>query len=406
MMHLKKYFTLSRNVLVLGWTSLLNDIASEMIYPLLPVFLTSVIGVGTAFIGAIEGIAESTASLLKVFSGWLSDRLKRRKSLTVAGYTLSVLARPFIALATAGWHVLVLRFLDRIGKGVRTSPRDALIAESASPDELGKAYGFHRSMDHVGAVVGPLLASLILAVLTDSYRTLFWLASIPGFIAAWLVALFVKEQRLAIHPQHVENASRASQPLRLSIKSYDRSFKLFLVSVVLFALGNSSDAFLLLRAKSSGVQDALLPILWVVLHIVKVLSSMPGGILSDKIGRKPTIIAGWIVYGLIYLGFGFASSQTHIWILFALYGIYFGLTEGVEKALVAGLVTPERRGTAFGVYHFAIGVSALPASLIFGFVWEQFGMLSAFVMGACLAIGAGLLLIVSVKETRFNQRGR
>jgi MFS family permease len=402
MTYLKKHFTLSRNVLVLGWTSLLNDVASEMIYPLLPVFLTTVMGVGTAFVGVIEGIAESTASLLKVISGWLSDRSRRRKPLTVGGYALTGLARPFLALASAGWHVLMLRFLDRIGKGVRTSPRDALIAESTDAGELGKAFGFHRSMDHLGAVVGPLLASVILVVVADDYRTLFWIASIPGLIAVSLIAFLVKEQQPAMLPRYKQDADTPTRSLKLSFKSYDKRFRWFLICVVLFTLGNSSDAFLLLRAKSLGVQTALLPMLWVVLHVVKASSSMPGGILSDKIGRKPTIISGWIVYGLIYLGFGFASSQAHVWILFALYGIYFGLTEGVEKALVADLVTAERRGTAFGAYHFAIGVSALPASLMFGFVWERFSVLSAFLMGASLAMVAGLLLTVTVKETVIN----
>jgi MFS family permease len=397
---MKNLFRLNRNVIVLSWTSLLNDIASEIIYPLLPVFLKTVLGVSTAFIGLVEGVAESTASVLKVVSGWFSDKIRKRKSLTVAGYALSTFARPLIALAAAGWHVLLIRFLDRVGKGVRTSPRDALIAESTPPEELGKAFGFHRSMDHLGAVIGPLIAFALLSALNNDYRTLFLLASIPGVFAVSLVLLFVKEKRAT-----VQNTSlgKAQQTQPLSLKNLNANFKASLIAVGIFALGNSSDAFLLLRAKSLGVNDAFLPLLWVVLHIVKALSAFPFGIVSDKVGRKRTIVSGWVLYGLVYLGFGFAQTEWQMWLLFSLYGIYFGLTEGVEKALIAEIVPAEGKATAFGVYHFVIGVAAFPASLLFGLCWDWFGVTAAFLLGATLALIAGIYFISFVKEPRIQQ---
>ncbi|OGL54427.1 MAG: MFS transporter [Candidatus Schekmanbacteria bacterium RIFCSPHIGHO2_02_FULL_38_11] len=382
----KKFFLgLPGNIIALGAVSFLTDASSEMIYPILPLFLTVTLGAGPALIGIIEGIAESTASLLKFFSGYFSDRVRKRRPIILSGYSLSTLARPLIALAGAWWQVLVIRFSDRVGKGIRSSPRDALIADSVDAANYGKAYGFHRSMDHAGAVAGPILATLILAYITSDYRSLFLLAAIPGILSLLVILFFVKETRI--------DRKGSSQPLTFSLKNFDSGFKMLLASVIVFTLGNSSDAFLLLRAKEAGVPAHLIPAIWAVLHIVKTLSSTPGGVMSDRVGRKRIIIAGWLVYGLVYLGFAYASSHLHIWILFIIYGIYFGMTEGVEKAFVADLVPQHLRGTAFGLYNFAIGISALPASLLFGVIWQKAGMEYAFMTGAGIAMVASVMLL-------------
>ncbi len=375
------------NVLALGGVSLLNDASSEMIYPLLPLFVTTVLGGGPAALGVIEGIAESTASLLKMASGHLSDRMRRRKGWTVGGYLVSNLARPLIALASGWGAVAVLRFADRVGKGVRTAPRDALIAESTSPEYHGKAFGFHRAADHAGAVLGPILASLLLVGFHEALRPVFFLSIIPGLAAVALLMLAVREVSAA-------RPAVPAQPLsmRHAWREMPPALRRFTAIVFLFTLGNSTDAFLLLKAQYLGVPIAWIPILWVVLHLVKMASAIPGGIFSDRWGRKGLILGGWLVYALTYAGFMIASAPWHAWALFAFYGLFFGLTEGVEKALVADLAPEDRRGTAFGLYHLAVGLAALPASILFGWVWQAFGDTIAFGMGAALALAAGLLL--------------
>ena len=384
----KPFFTgISKNVFSIGLVSFLTDASTEIYYPLLPVFLRTVIGAGALFIGVIEGIAETTASLLKLVSGWLSDKLNRRKAVVVAGYGLSGLTRPLIAISTAAWHVLGARFLDRIGKGVRTASRDALIADSTHPNYRGKAFGFHRAMDHAGAVVGSGIGFVLLATIGERFRTIFWFASIPAALAVFVLVFFVAE---------VRRTGELTKLPMLTLKPFDRYFKLFLPIVILFTLGNSSDAFLLLRARDLGVITKFMPVLWVVLHIVKVIFSMPGGAWSDRVGRRKAIITGWGVYSLIYLGFAFAGRQWHIWSLFALYGIYYGLTEGPQKAIVADLVPSEIRATAYGVYHFAIGIATLPASLIMGALWEKFSPTVAFTFGAALSLIAMVLLVLVI----------
>ncbi len=383
---------ISRNVWILGWVSFFNDVSSEMIYPLLPLFLTSVLGAGVAFVGLVEGVAESTASILKAFSGWLSDRLRKRKSLVLGGYTASALTRPVIALATSGWHILILRFLDRMGKGVRTSPRDALIAESTLPARTGRAFGFQRAMDHLGAVVGPLVAFLLLAALGGKYRTIFLLSAIPAIFSLLLIKWFVTEKK--------ELREATATTPKLSLRPFDRRFKVFLLIIIVFTLGNSSDFFLILRAKDQGITLTHIPLLWLLLHLVKSAVSMPGGILSDRIGRKKVIIAGWIIYGLVYLGLAACTEAYHVWLLIAIYGIYFGLTEGVEKALVADLVPGEKLGTAYGLFNFAVGITALPASLLMGFLWQLFGPGTAFCFGAGLGLISALLMKILIKERK------
>lgn len=384
---------LGRNVYALALVSFLTDVSSEMIYPLLPVFITTVLGAGAGFVGAIEGAAESTAALLKLASGWWSDRVQRRKPLVVVGYTIASLMRPLIAIAQSATQVLLIRVSDRVGKGLRNSPRDALIAESVHPSIRGRAFGFHRSADNAGGVVGPLLAFLALTYYHDKLRTVFWLAAIPGLLAVIVVIVGPREVKRA--PTRPSSTLDLSQPM-------GRRFWALLGVVFVFTLGNSTDAFLLLRAAQLGVPVALAPILWAVLHVVKTASGTPGGSLSDRVGRRPVLIAGWLWYAAIYFLFAMASQAWHAWALFAAYGIFFGLTEGAERALVADIVPAARRGAAFGWYYLAIGIGALPASLIFGWLWDRSGAHTAFIFGAVLALIAAIGLLTVVPRRKVS----
>jgi len=375
---------LGRNVIALGVVSFLTDVSSEMIYPLLPVFLTAVLGADAAFVGAIEGAAETTAALLKLASGWWSDRVRRRKPLVVIGYGIASIARPLVAIAQSAAQVLLIRVSDRVGKGIRNSPRDALIAESVDPSIRGRAFGFHRAMDNAGGVLGPLIAFAVLTWHFAELRTVFWLAAIPAVLSLLVLIAFVRDVPRAAPP-----AGSDSKGLDLTRPMGARFWQVLGV-IFLFTLGNSTDAFLLLRANQLGVPVALAPILWAALHVVKTASNIPGGALSDRIGRRPTLIAGWLLYAAVYLGFARASTAWQAWALFAAYGVFFGLTEGSERALVADLVPPDRRGTAFGWYNLAIGLGALPASLMFGFVWDRAGAPTAFLIGASLALAAAI----------------
>jgi MFS family permease len=379
---------LPRTVIALGAVSLLTDASSEMIYPLLPVFLSSVLGAGPLAIGAIEGLAESVAALLKLVSGWWSDRLARRKPLVVAGYGLASLVRPLVGLAQTVPQVLAIRVIDRVGKGIRGAPRDALIADAVDPSMRGRAFGFHRAADHAGAVIGPLAAYALLAWGGLSLRAVFLLAGIPAALAVITLVVGVRETPRAVRPAVARGGLRGAGP--------DGRFRAYLVVLLLFTLGNSTDALLILRASELGVSAALVPVLWAMLHVVKSVSSTPGGILSDRVGRRPLIIGGWVVYAAVYLGFAVASVEWHAWALFATYGVYFGLTEGVEKALVADLVPATGRGTAFGWYNLTIGLAAFPASLLFGAIWQAFGAPAAFTVGAGLAViaAAGLAVVL------------
>ena len=375
---------LGRNVVALSAVSFLTDVSSEMIYPLLPLFLSVVLRASATAIGVIEGAAESTAALLKLASGVWSDRVRRRKPLVVAGYALASVARPLVAIAQSAGQVLAIRVSDRVGKGLRTSPRDALIADSVHPSIRGRAFGFQRAADHAGAVVGPLIAFFIMRAEHVPFRRVFWLAAIPGLLAVLVLVFAVRDV-----PRRRPLASPAGSRDRLGGR-----FWAFLGVLFLFTLGNSSDAFLLLRAAQLGVPAALAPILWAMLHVVKSSSSTPGGALSDRIGRKPLIIGGWAVYGVVYLLFGRATQAWHAWALFAVYGVYFGLTEGVQKALVADVVPDEQRGTAFGWYNLALGLGAFPASLIFGEIWDRVGAPAAFTFGAMLALVSAVAISI------------
>jgi len=302
-----------KNVLVLGLVSFLTDASSDMIYPVLPLFLSDVLGSSILFIGLIEGVAESTASILKIFSGWLSDKLGKRKFLVSLGYGLSFVGKPVLSVVTAGWHVLLLRFTDRFGKGVRTSPRDALIADSSLGESRGLSYGFHRAMDSAGAVVGPLLAFLILPLINENCRILFLIASVPAMLAVFILILFVKERKSL-----KEKVVRLAKP---ELSRFDPKFKIFLLGVTIFTLGNSSDAFLFLRARGLNIELVYIPLLWLVLHLVYALVSLPAGALSDRIGRKNLIVSGLFVYVLVYSGFALATRSIHVWILFGIYAM-------------------------------------------------------------------------------------
>jgi MFS family permease len=382
--------------------SFFTDVSTEMIYPLLPVFLASVLGANASFIGAIEGTAETTASLLKLLSGWWSDKVSSRKPFVVAGYLIASIVRPFTAATHTARQVLAIRVTDRVGKGIRTSARDALLADSAAPEVRGRAFGFHAAADNAGAVLGPLVAFFILRlhsvdVLDTSkhlspsdehaMRNVFWLSAIPAAIAMVILIVVVKDI-----PRHGDDRSGAQ--VGDATSRLGGRFWAYLVVVLLFTLGNSTDAFLLLRANQLGVPVALAPILWALLNFVKSATGTYGGQLSDTIGRKPLIVGGWLLYAAVYFAFGWAGAPWQAWALFAVYGIFYGMTEGTEKALVADIVPRVRRGAAFGWYNLAIGLGALPASLIFGWIWDRSGAPSAFVFGASLALVAAILIAV------------
>ena len=366
-----------------------------MIYPLLPLFLSTVLGANASFIGAIEGAAESTAALLKLASGWWSDKIKRRKPLVVIGYGIAAVARPFTSIAQSAYQVLAIRLTDRVGKGIRTAPRDALLADSTDDASRGRAFGFHAAMDNAGAVLGPLIAFLLIRQFDFTLRHVFWLAAIPGALAFIVLVIFVKEVE-----QHREPSKSTEANIDTKEKLGGR-FWFYIAVVFLFTLGNSTDAFLLLRANQLGVAVALAPILWAFLNGIKAALGTWGGSLSDRFGRKPLIIAGWTVYALVYFGFAMATKQWHAWALFASYALFYAFTEGTEKAFVADLIPRARRGAAFGWFNLAIGLGALPASLIFGAIWDRSGAHTAFLFGASLAILAsiGMLFVIPKRES-------
>ncbi len=423
------------NVLVLGMVSLLTDAASEMIYPLVPIFVGA-LGSGAVILGVIEGVAETTAAMLKLFSGIISDKIQKRKCLVVMGYTISSLIRPFTGIVSGAWQIIFIRMLDRVGKGIRSAPRDALIASSVNESIRGKAFGFHRAMDHTGAVVGPLLALFVVMTLIfgfglrDTLLTLRWtffLAIVPGIFAVVTLIFFLREK--VDHPP-------AGKPFRFSFKGFDKNFLAYLSIVAFFTLGNSSDAFLLFRVEEAVQQSGalysmisnmpllghivrgfenipsqrkmvdilFLPLVWAFFHIIKVTFSTHLGALSDRIGRKLVINIGWGIYTFVYSSFALLDRIPEGWqiiatfILFAVYALFYAFTEGAEKAFVADMVKSEMRGSAFGLYNFAVGLGALPASVIFGLVYKAFGATVAFGTGAVIAGVSMLSLALIVRE--------
>ena len=376
------------SVVVFGFVSFLTDVSSDMIYPLLPVFLIQTLGAQQSFVGLIEGFAESTAALFTLFSGMLADRARDRSRLVLFGYSLSSLSRPFVAAAQTPWMIFFIRFADRMGKGIRTSPRDALIADSVEAGVRGKAYGLQRSMDHAGAVTGPLLASLLLATVVKDLRTLFWLAAIPGCMAVLLVLWKVRE----VLPKDRD----LSVAPKLKLRAPHGRLRVYLMILFLFILSCSSDAFLLLRARELGVPAMLLPILWMLFNLVKSGTTLPFGMLSDKLGRRRVILLGWVIYAAVYAGFAFATEATHVWVLFTFYGLFYGLTEGSERALLADLAPAHEKGQAFGWYYLVVGLGALPASLLFGWVWQKAGAPTAFMLSAMISTVASFLMLVFI----------
>ncbi len=397
MINWKNIRRLPRNIWMLTLASFLTDISTDMIIHLIPFFLVNVLGVRTVTIGLVEGLAETTASLVKLFSGWLSDRLGRYKWLTVAGYALSTLAKPFFALATSWTGIMGVRFVERIGKGVRTAPRDALIADSIDDQQRGLAFGLHRAGDTAGAAIGLVIALVVIWFLQGnqldlerrSFQTLVWVSIFPALTAVFLLAVGVREKAIK---------REVASPQKTETPPLPRPFKQYLIVITIFTLGNSSDAFLMLRAQMVGLSVLRVMGLLVLFNVIYAAVSSPAGSLSDKIGRQQVLLGGWFLYAVIYVGFAFAGTGWHIAFLFALYGIYYGLTQGVSKAFVADMVKREQRGTAYGWFNATIGLAALPASILAGLLWQGFGAWSGFgvempfLVGAVLAFAAAGLL--------------
>lgn len=385
---------LPRNVWAVSLTSFFMDISSEMVINILPLFLSNVLGVKTNIIGLIEGIAEATASVLKVFSGWLSDKLRARKWLAVAGYGISALAKPFFYIANTWGLVAGVRWADRVGKGVRTAPRDALVADSIDESQRGLAFGFHRAADTAGAVLGLLIALLVVWFAQQSsgeltrgtFQTVVLVSLIPALLAVLSLAIGAREVPV----------TKVRELPRISFKGLGKPFLLFMVIVGIFDLGNSSDAFLVLRAQERGLSIIGILAMLVTFNAVYTLVSAPAGAFSDRVGRRRVIIGGWLVYAAIYLGFAVAGKGWHVWVLYAIYGVYYGLAYGTTKAMVADLVPEALRGTAYGTYNAVLGILDFPASLIAGILWQGLGSWGGFGASAPFFFGAALSLVAAV----------
>jgi len=394
---------LPRNVWAVGFTSFFMDISSEMVINILPLFLANVLGVQTSIIGLIEGVAEATASILKLFSGWLSDKLGGRKWLAVAGYSLSAIVKPFFYFANSWGLVAGVRWADRIGKGIRTAPRDALVADSATQQTRGLAFGFHRAMDTAGAMVGLLIAAIVvwlaqardLTLTKSTFQTIVLISLIPAVLAVLSLAIGARDV-----PVSVQRAAP-----KFSLRSMGKPFTIFLIIVSIFTLGNSSDAFLILRAQNLGISVSGILLMLVVFNLVYSLVSAPAGLRSDRVGRRRMIIAGWSVYAAIYLGFALAQAGWQVWVMYVTYGLYYAMAYGAASAMVADLVPENLRGTAYGTYHAVIGLLAFPSSLIAGILWQGvggwagFGPAAPFLFGGALALFAALLMALWMPKT-------
>ncbi|HBM45847.1 MAG: Major facilitator superfamily [Parcubacteria group bacterium GW2011_GWF2_38_76] len=376
----KKIFGFSRNIFSMGVVSFLNDVSSEMVFSYIPIFLTTVLGASVTFVGLIEGFADATASILKIFAGRLSDKLGKRKAMVVFGYSLSAVAKPILAIAMAPWHVLVVRFVDRVGKGTREAPRDALISSSVNKGNIGRAFGFNRGADRLGATVGLIIAFLVLPLINNNYRFLFLLSFIASAFAVLVLVVFVKE----VPPREKKDGE---VDIKFEFKHLGAPFVVFLIASTIFALGTVSEALIILRASGVGVPLHLLPIIYLVFNLVFSVLSVPAGSLSDKIGHRNTYMIGMLIFSFTYILFANTTSPFFIWFIFALYGVYAAFTDGVGRAIVADLVQEDRlRATAYGLYSAFTGLALLPGSLIFGFLWDKFGYETAFYYGASLGI--------------------
>jgi MFS family permease len=375
------------NVKALGAASLLTDVSSEMVLPVLPLFLTETLRASVTSLGVIEGVAESAASLLRPATGWASDRLGMRKPFIVSGYALSSISKAGFALAQSWGGVFGLRFGDRLGKAIRTPPRDALLADSSDPRDFGRSFGLHRAMDNAGAAIGPLAAFAILSVFPGDFRRVFMLSFIPGALSVLVLILFVKA---------VRHRAAAFKGFRLEWQSLGAPYQKFILVDFLFRLGSSSLAFVLLRAKQSGFTDAQVPLVYFVFNIVTALLAYPLGGLSDRVGRRGMVLGGYLLFALNYAGLALFDGRVALLMAFVVLGVHTALIDGQQKSLIADLVPAERRGTAFGVYHMVVGVALLPASVIAGFVWDRFGASATFGLDAGLAFVAALLFMVLV----------
>jgi len=398
----KKIFGLHPNVFFLGLTSLLNDFSSEMIFTLLPLFLTNILGASTVIVGLIGGISGSADALFRISSGWFSDKIGNRKYLAVGGYALSAIAKPFMYLASSWGIVTGIRFADRMGKGIRNAPRDALLADSLGKNERGKGFGLQRTMDTTGAVLGLAATALIVYLIQGNDRvlelsTFHWMVivgTIPGILGTLVILFLVHEAR-----KPKENRAGSQSSVKTG-GGFSTQFKIYLVILGIFTLGNTSDFFVILRAQNLGNSVIYVALMLVLFNLVYAFASTPAGIISDKLGRRGLIIIGWLIYALVYLGFAIAGAPWHIWVLFAAYGIYYGMVEGVSRAFVADLVPVEKRGTAYGWYYGVLSIALLPASLIAGWMWEAISPAATFYFGAALALIAAMGILFLVREAR------
>lgn len=378
---------LHRNVIGAGIVSLLTDISSEMIYPIVPLFLSSVLGAPKSAIGIIEGIAEGTAAFLKGFSGVIADKLGRYRFLMALGYMTSALSRPILASSTSWLHVLLARFVDRLGKGIRTSPRDAIIAQSSSKENMGLAFGFHRAMDTIGAIIGPGLTFLILLLAEDNYRLVIWLSTIPALLAVTIIFILIEKDK------HIKK----STSLAISLRNFSPDVYAFILIAFLFGIGNSSDAFLILRAQERGVDHTIVPLMYLVFNVVYASLSTPFGILSDRIGSRRVVHIGFLFFAFIYTGFAVISGPWQVFIFFCLYGVFMAMTEGVQKAFLANLLPEERRATGFGLFNMVVSIATMSASIIAGILWDNINASAPFYFGGASAFLAWLLFPILVK---------
>lgn len=383
---------ITRNIFLLGLVSLFTDLGSQMIFPLIPLYLVSVLGTGASVVGICEGAAETTASLIKAFSGYWSDRLKKRKPFVFVGYSLSAITKPLFALAGAWPLVLTVRMIERVGKGIRSAPRDAIVAESVDRSVRGKAYGFHRAMDGLGSVLGAFLAFILLSTTNSDYARIFLLAGIPG-IAAVLFILFIKE------PEGREGQQIKTTSMRVSFKALPANLRLLIVAASVFYLGHFGYAFLLLRAKDIGLTDQTAILLYVLFYVVYVIAAIPAGMLSDRVGRKPVLAASYLIFAIVSLGLIFTDSLHSVLPFFAIYGISFAMFDSVQRAYVVDFAPEHLRATALGTFHAAVGLVALPGGYVAGMLWDTIGPEATFVYGLTLAVISSLLLL-SVKPTR------
>lgn len=383
----KNILGIEKNIFFVGLTSFFTDTMTKMIYAVMPLFLMT-LGATKTELSLIEGIAESTASIIKALSGWWSDKIQRNKPFMIVGYAFTAILSPLFSLVTTPLQVLVIRFTERIGKGIRTAPRDSLIAASSEDGTKGRSFGFHKAMDNSGAILGPLLASLILLLSPSNYRMVFLFAAIPGMLGLIFIIYFVKE----------EKSNKAVQIEKISLKDFSSKYYFFLIIVFIFTLGNSTDALLLVKATDIGIEATFIPIIYLIFNSVSVIFAVPAGVLSDKIGRERLIIFGYLLYSIIYFGFGRTNSKVALVMLFALYGLYSAATDGVQKALVSDLIDKNKRGTGLGIYNCIVGLTLLPASVIAGLLYDNINNSAPFYYGSSMALLAGILMFIFYKK--------